>query len=192
MRRRRRRSGRIPGPVIRKLRAALSFSHRFRYRSTSVALTGAATTFIPLMTASDNPDYDVGGDFSTACQCESGSRITNINLSLKLKQFDNNKVIEVMIWKDPDAMISALNPSDLFVNDQTTSNLILRKNVLSYRMFVPVSSSQQTEFQMHIKRKALRRIGVMADNDVLRMAVAIEGASAGQTMAGYGTITTRK
>lgn len=192
MRRRRRRSGKIPPHIIRKLRSALSFSHRFRYRSTSIALTAAGTTQIQLMNATDNPDYDVGGDFSTACQCETGSRITSIDINIKMKSFDNAKTIEVMVWKDPDGLISSMTPADLFVNDQTSGNMLLRKYALAYRMFLPVSGTANTEFHIRIKRKAMRRIGVMADTDNLRMAVTLEGSSAGQTMAAYGTITTRK
>ena len=175
------------------VQAAMGQKKTHRYRVLEKNLTAASTITIPLLTADDDPDFDAGGDFTTACECEQGARIQGIDLNLHIKPGGAGKAIEWMLWKNPDELISTtVNPSALFTNDLDATTVILRKYVMAYGMIVSSSTMEAKPLHIRISRAAMRRAGTMSDNDVLRLNVANAHASTAGVLHAYGRIWTRK
>lgn len=177
---------------VSMVKAAQGVTHTHRYRTTQVTATQGAVTAFPLLVADDDPDYDVGGDFSTAAECHANSRIEGIDLNLMIAPNATSEIVEWMIFKDPDAIVgTGADPATLFDQDVSANALIFRKYVMAYGMFRSTVSREATRIHVRITRAALKRAGVMKDNDVLRLHVKNTGGSATTKISAYGRIWTR-
>lgn len=177
------------------VKAATGVTHVTRYIGTSIALTASGITTLPLLQADDEPDYDVGGTFtSTPAECEAGSRITGIDLNLTIVPAAVGDIVQWILWKNPDQVLTAstLDPETLFGNDLTTTNALLRKYTLAYGMFVSMTSKETTRIHVRISRAALKRAGVMGDLDRLTLNFKNSNASTPAGLHGYGRIWHRK
>lgn len=176
----------------RLVQQAMGVKHTHRYRTASVTLGTAGLNQIALLTANDAPDFDTGGDFATSAQCEQGSRIIGIDLNLVIKSNSAGTLFEVVLWKDPDAFLNTSGIASLLMqNDVTANALLMRKYTLAYGMWRANTGSDTKHFHMQISRAALRRAGVMKDNDVIRLNIETS-ADITNTLAGYGRIWTQK
>ena len=175
------------------VQAAMGVKHTHRYRIIEKNMTANAVTSNPLLVAADDPDFDAGGDFTTAAECEQNSRIQGIDLNLHIKPGGAGKAIEWMLFKDPDAIIgTGADPATLFDQDVSANAIIFRKYVLAYGMIVSSSTMEAKAIHVRISRAAMKRAGVMKDNDVLRFQVKNHHASTAGVLHAYGRIWTRK
>lgn len=173
--------------------AATGVKHTHRFRVIDKVITQGATTVSPLLTASDAPDYDAGGDLTTTAQCETNSRITGIDLKMIITPGATGAHIEWMLWKDPDlALTVARVPSELFQNDITANVALLRKYTLAYGMVRSSSTKEGAALHVRISRAALKRSAVMKDDDVLRLTFVHTTAATNGSLSAYGRIWTRK
>lgn len=164
--------------------------HRFYLLESNTTIVQGATTTMNLMVCDDDPDYDVGGDLTTGCECPVGSKIVSINLTLQMTQ-SAGESCEFLLFKNPDNGVAA-TPTLLFTNDVTPNNLVIRKNTLKYARVFWTTSGDRKTLKLFVKRKALMRIGRMRDNDRLQL-ISVASAAAGNVNAScYGTITTRR
>lgn len=164
--------------------------HVFRYNAweTSVTLSaGPGNTNIPLLTSNDDPDYEVGGDFATSCQCEEGAIIKDINLRLNISGGAND-TYEWMLIKSPNALLDASLPATVFSNDPVANTQLLRKNCLAYGAGVIPADNQERNVRVFVRNSALRRIGQMHEDDNLRIRFRNHDAATAMTLRGYGRI----
>lgn len=182
---------------VNMIRQALGVSHVHRFRDLNEALTafsaGGVLSNFGILSADDEPDYDVGGNFATPLECETGSRIIDIDLTIIFTTSSANDIIEWMLIKDPDQVIgTSSSPVDLYTNDVTTTSLLTRKYALAYGIFKSTSQKETLVTRARISRRALRRAGVMNDLDRLRLQILGTGSSVTATVSMVGRITTRK
>lgn len=175
---------------------ATGVKHTHRYRLLDGVITQGATTHIPLLTTDDTPDYDEEFDGSAAApECETGSRILGIDLNLDLVPQTATEQVEFMIWKNPDNAIttSTVSPTILFLNDITATTILVRKYTMAYGRFLSTVSKENFRSKIRISRAAMRRAGVMKQNDVLYLALThtATGGSNG-VYSLHGRIWTRK
>lgn len=176
---------------VSMVKAATGVTHTHRYRNINKAITAAAVTSCPVLIADDDPDYDVGGDFTTAAECHANSRITGIDLNMTIAPQASGDVVEWMLIKDPDAIIgTGADPATLFDQDVSANAILFRKYCMAYGMFKSTTSREAKSVHVRITRAAMRRAGVMKDNDVLRLQFKNSGSNAG-SLAAIGRIWTR-
>lgn len=177
------------------VQAATGVKHTHRLRELDIVVVAGATDHIPILTADDTPDYDE--DFvanTSAPECETGSRILGIDMTLDLVPGAAGETIEFMIWKNPDAAFteSAITPTLLFTNDFSSNTMIVRKYTMAYGRFLSTSTRESSRTRIRISRAAMRRVGVMHVNDVLNLGVFHSASGANGTMSLHGRIWTRK
>lgn len=152
-------------------------------------LTANALTVVPLLTSNDDPDYEVGGDFTTSCQCEEGALVKNIDLNLNIQHTTAGTQFELMLLKDINQNLGALNPSSLFANSASSAERELRKMTLAYKaIFIPTDKLEKN-IRLFVRRKALQRIGQIHEDDDLSLAIFNHHASTNGSLQGYGRIT---
>lgn len=173
------------------VRAATTSKHVYRYHNIDAGVSLAAgRTSIPLLVSSDDPDYEVGGDFATACQCEEGAFITGINLNINIQHAVAGTAFELLLTKDSNGILegASIVPSNLFSNNPTANVQLLRKMALAYKAFhIPTDSLERNIF-LRVKRTALKRIGQIHEDDTLRLILFNGHASTAGSLQGYGKI----
>lgn len=177
--------------------AATGVRHTHRYRLLDrVIVQGAAIEHIPLLSCDDDPDYDEDFDGAAAApECEVGSRILGIDLTLDLVPGSSGgEQMEWLLWKNPDDMIvlSGVTPAALFTNDTTTTIILMRKYVLAYGRFLSTASKESSRTHVQISRAAMKRAGVMHDQDKLYLGVTHTASASNGTLSMHGRIWTRK
>lgn len=178
------------------VQAAMGVKRTHRYREIGVAIVqGAATDHIPILTADDNPDY--AEDFvanTSSPECETGSRILGIDLTLDLVPGAAGATIEWFIWKNPDASFTEATfiPSLLFTNDVSINTLAMRKFTMAYGRFLSTANKESSRTRVRITRAAMRRVGTMHQDDVLNLAFLHSAAAANGNFSIHGRIWTRK
>lgn len=189
MRFRSRRRGSFGRRVARIARRATRSIHVFRYRTEGITLTAAAVTQLPVLASSDDPDYEVGGDFATACQCEEGAVILNIRANWLIRHANAGTHFTWMLFKNPNAVISTVNPPDLWNNAPTAQMQLLRKNCIAAGQFTVLATNLGGRVPVFIKRKALARIGQLHEDDTFLLAIDNSHATVDGTFSGTMTIT---
>lgn len=165
-------------------------SHVFRYHNVDNAavITANTTTTFPLLTSSDDPDYEVGGDFSTSCQCEEGAVVRGIDLNLNIAHGTAGTPFELMIAKDINANLTATTPASLFSNNPGSAIRELRKYAVCYKAFFMPTDKLEKNLRLRIRKSALRRIGQMHEDDVLRLWITNGHATINGSLQGWGKI----
>lgn len=175
------------------VRAALMPRFVYRMRFLALTITQGTMTALPLLKADDDPDYDQLIDGTTAAECSPGSRVIALQLHFQIVTGQDNEIIEWILYKDPDnALTAATDISTLYTQDVTASNKTLRKMTLAAGHLIMDSNHGTPEIRVNITRKALRRIGPIQDNDVLRMVFTMTSAGGNATLYGRGRIITRQ
>lgn len=176
------------------VQAATGTKHTHRLRQLDFTITNNTTTEFALLTADDDPDYDE--DFAattSAPECEVGARVLGIDLSCDFVPGNAGGQHEWCIFKSPDGLLtSVITPGLLFQNDLTANVSLLRKYTMAYGRFLSTASRESSRTRVRISRAAMRRAGVMHDNDSLRMSVTATDTAADGTMSLHGRIWTRK
>lgn len=177
------------------VQAATGVKHTHRYRLLDLVITNNASTEFGLLTADDDPDYDEDFNGSTtAPECEVGSRILGIDLNLDLVPGNAGGQHEWILFKSPDGLLSTgvVGPVSLFTNDLSANIALMRKYILAYGRFLSTASRESSRTRVRISRAAMRRAGVMHDNDSLRMVIAATDTAADGSLSLHGRIWTRK
>lgn len=177
------------------VQAAMGVKRTHRLRELDIAVVQGALDHIPLLTADDNPDY--AEDFvanTSSPECETGSRILGIDLTLDFVPFAAGEQIEWMIWKNPDASFTeaTFTPTLLFTNDISINTIAFRKFCMAYGRFLSTATKESSRTRVRISRAAMRRVGVMHQDDVLNLAVQHTAAGGNGAMSIHGRIWTRK
>lgn len=158
----------------------------------AIAGSASGVQAVPLLTCDDDPDYDQAIDGTTAAEVQPHTAIVNIKLAVTFSGFDNAAMTRWILFKDPDNILGTTqSPDDLFIQDITANDIVLRKNTLKAGYFVPSTGFDKPTAPLHIRRKALSRIGDMEDGDKLRFNMIAGGTTAGKMFA-MGTITVRE
>lgn len=177
------------------VQAATEIKHVHRYRALDVTVTQGASLEFPILSCDDDPDYDEDFDASAAApECEVGSRVLGINFVMDLVPGSaGGEQMEWILFKSPDGLLNnAITIPDLFTNDQTALNMLLRKYCLVYGRFLSTASKESSRTTVKITRAAMRRAGVMHDNDTLRMRLTHTAAASNGSFSLHGRIWTRK
>lgn len=178
---------------FKRLVAAATGTKRTHRIRGFVTLSTAGANPFPLLSADDDPDYDVGGVMtSTPLECEAGARILGIELSITVRFLAAGRYAEFMIYKDVDSIMGgSISPSWLFLNDLTANVALLRKYAVAYGFMLASTNNENKTMRVRISRAALRRAGVMNDGDKLHLNIE---TSAGTDNLAYvtGRIWTRK
>lgn len=177
------------------VQAATGVKHTHRYLLQDKVITNNATTAFPLLTTDDDPDYDEDFDGSSAApECEPGSRILGIDITLDLVPGNAGGQHMWMIYKDPDSLLGAVpaTPAMLFTNDLTANNILVRKYAMAFGRFLSTATKESSRSRVQISRAAMRRAGVMKENDVLRFVVTATDTTSDGTLSLHGRIWTRK
>lgn len=172
------------------VKAATGVKHTHRIYMAKT-LSTAGNNAIPLIAADDDPDYDLDGNGNQYMECETNARITGIDLFLTLRFLAAGRTAEVIIYKDPDQILGTQAPSELFDNDATGNNMLLRKYTVAYGFFIGQTNLEARQLRIRISRAALRRAGVMKDGDQLKMVVQTS-AGTDNLLYAQGRIWTRK
>lgn len=183
------------GQFRRLVQAATGVKHTHRLYEIDKIVTNNATVEYPLLTADDDPDYDEDLVLGTSApECEVGSRILGIDLTMDFVPGNAGGQHIWTLYKSPDALLSGagLAGSTIFTNDQTAVNMLLRKYALAFGRFLSTSSRESSRTKVRISRAAMRRAGVMHDNDSLRLVLTATDTTADGTFSIHGRIWTRK
>lgn len=183
------------GQFRRLVQAATGVKHTHRLRVLDVTLTQAAVTEFPLLTADDDPDFDEDLNGSTtAPECETGARILGIDMTVDIVPGTAGEQVEFMIFKSPDQLLNGIGDpiAGLWTNDLTANNALFRKYTLCYGRFLSTASRESSRSRIRISRAAMRRAGVMHDNDHLRMCFAHTAGADNGKVSLHGRIWTRK
>lgn len=176
--------------------AATGVKHTHRLRLIDLTLTQGAVTEFPLLTADDDPDYDEDMNGSTTSpECESNARILGIDMTLDIVPGSTGgETVEWMIFKSPDQLLNGIGDpiAGLWTNDLTANNALFRKYTMAYGRFLSTSTRESSRSRVRISRAAMRRVGVMHDNDHLRMCCSHSAAASNGTLSLHGRIWTRK
>lgn len=174
--------------VVNRLTAS---KHVFRYHNIDNALSlPAGLTNTTLLASGDDPDYELGGNFTTACQCEEGAVITGIDLNLNFQHTVAGTAFEVILYKDTNGILSAagISPSNLFSNSATANVQLLRKNCIAYKAFHIPTDKLERNLRVRVKKSALARIGQLKEDDALVMTTFNGHASTAGSLQGHGKI----
>lgn len=157
-----------------------------RIRALGIAITeatsGAGNAF-SLLTCDDDPDYDLTSNLSsTTAECQPGARIIALQLHMTIVAVAG-RTVEWMLMKDPDGAITAANTTlaNLYTADVSTTTAMIRKNTVAVGHIL---AGDRTAFDksLNVPGKALRRISLMADGDILRLSFADNGEGAGDSL----------
>lgn len=153
------------------------YTHRFRIVSDTI--TGSALEYKPLLLADDDPDYDITPTATTPRECESGSKITGIDLLLGIAPASAGTLVEWMLWKNPDQLLNSgsIEPSSIFNNDVDANSIVLRKYCLAYGYFRNTASKESKTQHIRISRAALGRSSRMRENDQLGLSILCAGSN---------------
>lgn len=165
-----------------------------RMRFLTFTITQGTNTGLPLLLCDDDPDYDQLIDGTSPAECQPRARILAIQMHLQLLALPVGEVLEWILYKDPDAILTATTGiGTLYTQDKTANGLILRKNTLAAgHVIVDATSRSVQPITVNIPRKALRRIGPMQENDVLRMVFTLTAAASNGDLYGRGRIIFRQ
>lgn len=163
------------------------YTHRYQILSDTV---GAGTVeYKPLLLADDDPDYDIAPNATTPRECESGSKITGIDMMLNLAPVSAGTPVQWAIWKNPDQLLgTSLNPNTIFENDINADTIVFRKYCLAYGFFRNTTSRESKMQHVRISKAALGRSSRMRENDLLGLSVYCTGANV--TLDYFGRIWT--
>jgi len=139
------------------------------------------------LVSSDDPDYEVGGDFATACQCEEGAVVKSIKLTGTLIGGAAD-TFRWILFKSPNALLDSMVPNDLFSNNPSANQMLLRKNTIGFGAGVIPSDAVLRNIRFFVRRKALQRLGQLHEDDNLRLRITNDDASTDFQFRGYGTI----
>lgn len=163
--------------------------HVYRFQTNGITITAAsARNLLPLISSADDPDYEVGGDFATACQCEEGATVQSIRLFIHFRHATAGTVFRWAIRKNPNASLTTEIPDDLWSNNPSSANNILRKNTVAAGQVVITANNLASGFPVLVKRKALARIGQIHEDDTLGLIITNDHATQTGTFAGWGKI----
>lgn len=155
--------------VIRTVKN-MRHKHVHRVRLIGLNLTSATDVYLTLLQAVDDPVWDNATDGSTTAQCEVGSRLASIKLTVTLYEGSSNERTEMMVFKDPDAFLTTnMTPANLFAGDLSATTMAVRKYTGLYRLFYWKGTGDNVFSKMIMKRSAMKRIGLMKENDNLRV-----------------------
>lgn len=141
-----------------------------------------------MLASSDDPDYEVGGDFATACQCEEGAYITNISLRGHIAGSAGD-TFDWILLKSPNALLDSIVPNQIHTNNPNTSGLLLvRKMTLAYGAGRIPDNSTVTALRIWVRRQALKRIGQIHEDDKLILIIDNHDATNNMSFRGYGRI----
>lgn len=149
---------------------------------------------IPLLTSVDGgTNAETESDGTNIAECNPYSRVVKIKGSLKVIGLSSGDVIRYMLYKDEDneGMVTSLQTQFHNSNDDA-SNRELRARILSKGILVPGSGGYVTINLGAIRRKTLRRLGLMKENDRIELAIAGNDASSPGTVNGFGSIYVRE
>lgn len=177
--------------VRREVRRATGTVHVSRVRMVDIALTQNATTAITLLKVDDDPDYDLASDGTNIAEAQARSRITSIDLKMWLRANGTGERVEWLLYRDRDSNLGSVDPSTLFQADYTTTVAEVRKNTVSYGMHVGSTNVENTMMRVFLKRKAMRRISGLNDNDLLKMTFAHSAAVGDGVLSMWGVIRTK-
>lgn len=177
------------------VQAATGVKHTHRYRLIDKTITNNTTTEMALLSADDDPDYDENFDGAGAApECEVGSRILGVDLSMDFVPGNAGGQHEWLLFKSPDALLTAIPVTGaiLFDNDVSANTMLLRKHTLAYGRFLSTASRESSRTKVRISRAAMRRAGVMHDADSIRLCIVATDTAADGTFSMHGRIWTRK
>lgn len=142
-----------------------------RIRILDGALTAGANVAVNLLTCDDDPDYDLATDGSNVAECQPGARIVAVQLVLSIYGVDSGEIVEWIIGRDPDAIITGPNfsMSNLYLQDVTSTTNFLRKNTWGAGHMISTTGRDLATQHVNISGKALKRSRLMAENDVIRL-----------------------
>lgn len=176
------------------VQAATGIKHTHRLRDLDFAITESTFTDGALLSCDDDPDYDEDFDFgTTAPECEPGSRVLGIDLTMDLVPSAAGEQIEWILYKSPDGLLNGVPTGPLLFQMDLTANVaLIRKYTLAYGRFLSTSSRESSRTRVRISRAAMRRAGVMHDGDILRMNFIHTAAASPGSGSIHGRIWTRK
>lgn len=153
------------------VRSMVGDHYTHRYRILNDVITQNTTEEKPLLLADDDPDYDIEPTATTPRECETGSKITGIDLTLNVAPTTVATTVEWLLWKNPDQVLNTITPGMIFENELTPTLALLRKYTLAYGYFRNTSSRESRAQHVRIGRAALGRASRMRENDLLLLSV---------------------
>lgn len=174
------------------VRAAVQTPHRSRVRM-DVSLTGSTLSEKNLLIVDDDPDYDLATDGSNVAEAEALSRLRSIRLRVSYFAGTSNAagaLVEWILFRNPDNLLTSVNPSKLFQADIDATSALLRKNALAYGGFYSSANNDTHLFDVRIRRAAIKRIQRLSDGDNLEFNIITPATGAKYFMT--GTITWAK
>lgn len=149
-----------------------------RIRIVKVNAPAATDTYVTLLTAKDDPNYDLVTDGTNVAECEIGSFIRKVQLHITYQASAAGDMVEMMLFKDPDAAFTTnMTPTQLYTSDVSSISLDVRKNTVWYHLFV--ASTGRDTFVGGPSLKAMGRIKVMRENDNLRLLFSVPANDSG-------------
>lgn len=169
--------------------------HRIWNPDTDRGMTAGTANAFYLLVADDDPldnSYSDLGNTNVA-ECEADSRILRFSLALNIKGTSNDKYA---IWlirnKDQGITLSTATLTSAQQGDEGPTSIVIRKNTLALKTGVIRSDRTDNWASIRVSRAALKRAGLMEDNDRLQLMFYNYGANAMQITQATGRIWTRR
>lgn len=181
------------GLVRKEVSKAMGMTHVHRIRIITTGLTASSTVRYTLLKADDEPDYDLLSDGTNIAECETGSRIVKLQLTI---QYYNStgagNTIEMMLYKNPDGEHAAqFTPANLFEMDYQQYASDVKKYTAWYMPSMISANFETVKNKVMLKRGAFRRIRGMHDLDTIELALVLPAGTT-QNATIHGRIWTRK
>lgn len=132
-------------------------------------ITAAATTSQKLLQVDTdgNPNEDLATDGTNVAECNYGSRLLSIDLTLIIKPASTS-MIEWMLYRDPDgALTGTADLAELFAADVGLTNTMIRKCALAFGQIAPSLTNDFVRVPVQISRAAMARNKKLAANDAI-------------------------
>lgn len=176
-----------------QLESILADTYVKRVRAVDVALTNNADTYVTLLASKDDPNHDLISDGSNIAECETGSRIVDLDLKLMLWDATTDDRIEVALFRDKDAgLTTSLSVTNLFLSDYTATAQEVKSACMWYEMFLFGSSSDMKTTGPRIRHQAMARNKRMRENDLIKLLFSCDDGGATRKANIVGRITVAK
>lgn len=144
-----------------------------------------------LLTTGESVNEELISDGTNVAEAKMYSKLVAMKGSFTVNGLGTTSVCRWILMKEPDGedLTSTLTDEFFHGSTDTPTNRELRANILAKGMFTG-SDRTSAKINLWVKKKTLRRLGSLRENDRISLVIAHNEASA-MTLTGFGTLYVR-
>lgn len=144
-----------------------------------------------LLTTTESVNEETISDGSTIAEARPYSKLVALKGNFVINGLASGEITRWMLMKEPDGedLTSTLTDEFFHGSTDTPTNRELRANILAKGFFTG-SDKTSARLGLFTRRKTLRRLGSLRENDRISLVIATNSAST-QSLTGFGTAYVR-